>query len=495
MKLNELTNVLYVKTLTGNDEVEITGIETDSRQVSQGDLFIALRGFTVDGHEYIETAVARGAAAVLVETEISTSVPVIRVPDTRRAMAVLANRFYGYPSQELKLIGITGTNGKTTTSHLIGQILADAEKDAGIIGTIGIKVKNKELPVCNTTPDVVELQKSFRLMKDEGAEYAVMEVSSHALHQGRTRGSRYHIAVFTNLTQDHLDYHQTMEKYREAKGLLFSQLGNHYHAHKEQNQVAILNADDDASAYFATITPVQVITYGVDRPADVRATNLIHQADGISFELQTFCGSTSICLPLYGTFNVYNALAAITVGLIEGISLNQIKASLEKSTGVAGRFEAVQADQAYTILVDYAHTPDSLENVLTTANSFTKGKLICVVGCGGDRDRGKRPLMANIAAKYSNFTVLTSDNPRSEQPESIIDEMVSGITDVPTNKFTTIVDRKAAIQYAISQAEAGDVVIIAGKGHETYQEIQGIRYPFDDKLVALEAIKDESNGA
>jgi UDP-N-acetylmuramoyl-L-alanyl-D-glutamate--2,6-diaminopimelate ligase len=495
MNLRELVNELHVKEWLEQDEVEITGIETDSRQVKPGDLFIALRGFTVDGHQYIETAIKRGAAAVLVETVVEASVPVVRVPDTRRAMAFVVNYFYQYPSQELKLIGITGTNGKTTTSHLIAQILADAGKETGIIGTIGVKVKGREIPVRNTTPDVLELQKNFRLMLDEGAKYAVMEVSSHALHMGRTRGSDFLIAVFTNLTQDHLDYHQTMERYREAKGLLFSQLGNRYQRERTQNQVAVLNVDDAASNYFTTITPAQVITYGINQPADVRASKLEHRIDGVSFELQTFCGDTSISLPLYGTFNVYNTLAAITVGLIEGISLAQIKASIEQITGVDGRFEPVQAGQPYTVLVDYAHTPDSLQNVLTTAQSFAKGQVICVVGCGGDRDRGKRPLMAQIATQYSDFTVITSDNPRSESPEDIMDEMVRGIETKVKNNYITIVDRKMAIQRAIEQAVSGDVVIIAGKGHETYQEINGERYPFDDRIVAYKAIKGESNGA
>lgn len=495
MKLSELVNVLHVKELKGNDAVEITGITTDSRQVNRGDLFIALRGFTVDGHKYINSAIERGAAAVLVEIKQEASVPVIQVPDSRRAMAIIANHFYLYPSHALKLIGITGTNGKTTTSHLVSHILADNGEDTGVIGTIGIKVKDRELPVRNTTPDVLELQHSFRYMLDEGAKYAVMEVSSHALHQGRTRGSQFHIAVFTNLTQDHLDYHETMEKYREAKGLLFSQLGNQYHAILTDNPVAILNADDAASEYFATITPAQVITYGINNPADVRAIHMEHRPDGTYFDLETYCGNTSILLPLYGTFNVYNALAAISTCLVEGISLAKIKSSLEKSPGVAGRFESVQAGQPYTVLVDYAHTPDSLENVLTTAQSFAKGKVICVVGCGGDRDRSKRPIMAQIATKYSDFTVITSDNPRSEEPKAIVDEMIDGIAGVTKSKYTAILDRKAAIEHAVKQATIGDVVIIAGKGHETYQEIKGVRYPFDDRIVALEAIKGEQHGA
>ncbi|MXQ55865.1 UDP-N-acetylmuramoyl-L-alanyl-D-glutamate--2,6-diaminopimelate ligase [Shimazuella alba] len=495
MKLSELVDVLHVKEWLDPTDVEITGIETDSREVKPGDLFIALRGFTVDGHEYVDKAVEKGAAAILVETPVQASIPIIQVPDTRRAMAFLANRFYQYPSQQLKLIGITGTNGKTTTSHLIEQILKSTGRETGIIGTIGVKIKDKEIPVRNTTPDVVELQKSLRLMVDEGADYTVMEVSSHALHMGRTRGAHYHIAVFTNLTQDHLDYHQTMEKYREAKGLLFSQLGNQYTNKQKENQVAVLNSDDEASDYFATITAAQVITYGIKKEADVRAKNIEHRVDGVSFELETFQGNVPISLPLFGTFNVYNSLAAVAVALVEGIPLLQIKKSLENLEGVDGRFESVQAGQAYTVLVDYAHTPDSLQNVLTTAKSFAKGKVICVVGCGGDRDRGKRPLMAGIATAYSDFTVITSDNPRTEDPEAIIADMMEGVSGQETTNYTKIVDRKSAIEHALKQAKPGDVVLIAGKGHETYQEINGVRYPFDDRKIAYEAIKGEQHEA
>lgn len=490
MKLSELVDVLHVKEWLNPSDRHITGIETDSRNVKPGNLFIALRGFTVDGHHYVHTAVENGAAAVLVEEPVEVTVPVIQVPDTRRAMGYLANNFYQFPSQQLKLIGITGTNGKTTTSHLIEQILKAAGRETGIIGTIGVKIKDQVIPARNTTPDVVDLQKSLRFMVDEGAAYTVMEVSSHALHMGRTRGSHYHIAVFTNLTQDHLDYHATMEEYRAAKGLLFSQLGNDYTDDSKTCQTAVLNVDDAASSYFAEITPVQVITYGIEKQADVRAVNIQHRVNGVSFELQTYQGNVTVCLPLFGTFNVYNSLAAVAVALIEGISLTKIKKALESLTGVDGRFESVQAGQDYTVLVDYAHTPDSLQNVLTTAKSFAKGKVICVVGCGGDRDRGKRPLMAQIATEISDFTIITSDNPRTEEPSAIIADMVEGIA-ASESPYSTIEDRKAAIEHAVQLAKSGDVVLIAGKGHETYQEINGVRYPFDDRKIAYEAIKGE----
>lgn len=488
MRLEELVRPLVLHTVSGDLGTEIKGIQIDSRQVKPGDLFIALRGFTVDGHRFVPQAVEKGAAAVLVEEPVSVDVPVVQVPDTRRAMAVVAATFYQHPTRELKLIGITGTNGKTTTSHLIQQILNDAGRQTGLIGTIQMKIGDRTFPVKNTTPEVVDLQRSFRMMLNERCEYSVIEASSHALDLGRTRGCEFHIAVFTNLTQDHLDYHETMERYREAKGLLFSQLGNRYSDEPDQNSYAVLNADDEASSYFARITPAQVITYGIEKPADVRAQNIRITSAGTAFTLSTFRGSIDVQLKLIGKFNVYNVLAATSVALLEGITLPQIKKSLESISGVSGRFEPVQAGQPYTVLVDYAHTPDSLENVLATIREFAEGNVICVVGCGGDRDRGKRPLMAQIAAKYSDLTVITSDNPRTEDPEAIIADMAEGLKEVERDRYVTIVDRRQAIFDAIGRAQPKDVVLIAGKGHETYQEINGVRYDFDDREVAREAM-------
>lgn len=494
LKLAELVSSLLLCNVTGDPAVEITGIETDSRKVEPGTLFIALRGFTVDGHQYVQQAVEKGAAAVMVEEPVHVDVPVVLVPDTRRAMAIVAAHFYQYPTKELKVIGITGTNGKTTTSHLIQAIFNDAGKETGIIGTIAIKFKGKEFPVKNTTPDVVELQKSLSLMRDEGCEYAAIEVSSHALDLGRVRGCEFHAAVFTNLTQDHLDYHQTMEQYREAKGLLFSQLGNGYSPRKDANKVAVINADDPNADYFMKVTPVQVITYGIEKPADVRARRIEISPHGTKFLLETFQGSCEIQLRLIGKFNVYNVLAAISVALAEGIPLAQIKKSVESVSGVNGRFEPVNAGQPFAVIVDYAHTPDSLENVLKTIQEFAKKRVFCVVGCGGDRDRGKRPLMARIAATYSDRVFLTSDNPRTEDPQRILEDMLAGIKDVDPGRYQVIVDRKEAIEKAIQEAQAGDVVLIAGKGHETYQEINGVRYDFDDREVARQAIMRDANG-
>jgi len=487
MLLKDLLAPLLLAQVKGDDQIEVTGITADSRKVKPGDLFICLSGFTVDGHAYAKKAAEQGAVAILVEKEVDVDAVTVRVPDTRRAMALIADKFYASPTQELKVIGVTGTNGKTTTTHLIDKILRDQQKRTGLIGTIHMRIGDEYEELKNTTPDVLELQHSFRRMRDIDTEYAIIEVSSHALDLGRVRGCDIHTAIFTNLTQDHLDHHKTMENYRQAKSLLFAQLGNQYRA--GALKTAILNADDEASEYFAHVTAARVITYGIERAADVRASEYRISSAGTYIKLETFAGSIDLHLKLIGKFNVYNVLAAVAAGLVEGISLADMKNSLEEISGVNGRFETVHAGQNFTVIVDYSHTPDSLENVLTTVKELAKGRIFCLVGCGGDRDKTKRPIMAKIATKYSDMSVLTSDNPRSEDPEAILQDMIAGVSDVPTNRYTSIADRREAIFYAVSQAKENDVILIAGKGHETYQTIKGVNYPFDDRAVAREAIQ------
>ncbi|WP_312114038.1 UDP-N-acetylmuramoyl-L-alanyl-D-glutamate--2,6-diaminopimelate ligase [Brevibacillus reuszeri] len=486
MFLRDLLMPLLPYQVTGDDSMEITGLTADSRQVKPGFLFVCLTGYTVDGHTFAAQAVNNGAVAVLSEKDLDVPATIVRVPDTRRAMAMLADRIFGSPTRELKVIGVTGTNGKTTTTHLIDKILRDQRKQTGLIGTIHMRIGDVTEEVKNTTPDAVDLQRSFRRMCDVNTDYAIIEVSSHALEMGRVRGCNIHTAVFTNLTQDHLDYHKTMDNYRYAKSLLFSQLGNSYDP--DRLKTAVLNADDDASELYATVTPARVITYGIDRAADVRATDIEITSKGTSFTAHTFAGSVRFNLRMMGKFNVYNALAAIAVTLAEGIKLEEIKASLETVAGVDGRFEAVEAGQPFAVLVDYSHTPDSLENALMTIKEFAKGRIFCVVGCGGDRDRTKRPIMAQIATKYADMTVLTSDNPRSEEPQAIIDDMLAGLASVSKNSYTSVVDRREAINHAVSLAKAEDVILIAGKGHETYQIIKSEVLSFDDREVAREAI-------
>lgn len=490
MRICELIRPLMLYKTTGDLMTEIHGIQIDSRQVQPGDLFIALKGTQVDAHRFVGQAVENGAAAVMVERSVAFSgIPVIQVPDTRRAMAVVAAQFYHYPTKELKLIGVTGTNGKTTTTYLIEQLLKHKGSLTGVIGTIQTKIGKKKFATRNTTPEVIDLQKTFRMMKDEGCEYSVIEVSSHALDMGRTRGCQFRIGVFTNLTQDHLDYHGTMENYREAKSLLFSQLGNAYAEDLEDNTYAVFNADDKASGYFMKRTPAQVITYGIEQPADVKAEDIRFTSSGTAFTLKTFRGEVPIRLRLVGKFNVYNVLAAVSVALIEGMELKQIQSALAEVKGISGRFEPVDLGQPYSVLVDYAHTPDSLENALTTIREFAKGRVICIVGCGGDRDRSKRPMMAEIAVKNSDFAIFTSDNPRTENPVTILDDMMVGVDQYPKDRYMVIKDRKEAIYEAVAKAKPEDVILIAGKGHETYQEVNGVRHHFDDREVAGDAIR------
>jgi UDP-N-acetylmuramoyl-L-alanyl-D-glutamate--2,6-diaminopimelate ligase len=439
----------------------------------------------VDGHDYIDKALERGAVALVVQKPVAVSVPYLLVPDTRFAMAVLADHFYGHPSQALKVIGITGTNGKTTTAHLIDTLLRDAGHRADLMGTIAMRIGEETIPAKNTTQEALELHRNLRRMADGGADYAVMEVSSHALVLGRDKGVRYKTAVFTNLTQDHLDFHKTMDEYKAAKGLLFARLGNTYAG--VDSQVAILNADDPASADYAALTSAEVITYGIDAQADVRATDVRVHTGGTSMNVQTYVGEQAFELKLVGKFNVYNTLAAIAVGLVEGLSLAQMAASLANIPGVNGRFEPVVAGQPFLCIVDYAHTPDSLENVLQTIEGFADGRIITVFGCGGDRDRTKRPLMGAIASRMSDITIVTLDNPRTEDPQAILDEIVTGI--VAEAEYEVIENRADAIKKAIEIARPQDVVLIAGKGHETYQEIHGVRTDFDDREVAKSAIR------
>ncbi|GHH96463.1 UDP-N-acetylmuramoyl-L-alanyl-D-glutamate--2,6-diaminopimelate ligase [Neobacillus kokaensis] len=485
MKLQQLLTFLHPLIPFKGENPEITSIENDNRKVQNGSLFICIKGYTVDGHEFAASAVQNGAVAILAERPLKFDVQVIVVKDTARAMAVLADAFYGHPTQQLRLIGITGTNGKTTTSHLIEKIFADRGQKTGLIGTMYTKIADKRIETKNTTPESLTLQKTFHQMVKEGVETSVMEVSSHALDLGRVHGCDYDVAVFTNLTQDHLDYHKTMEEYKRAKSLLFAQLGNSFHS--ERPKFAILNADDAASEIFKRSTAAHVYTYGIDQKADIQAANIQMTSSGTRFDLVIGQEKYPVQLQLLGKFSVYNVLAAISASLVSGISIQEAIISIEQVNGVAGRFEIVNAGQDFTVIVDYAHTPDSLENVLKTIQHFAKKRVFVVVGCGGDRDRTKRPLMAQIACCNATNPIFTSDNPRSEDPMAILKEMEAG---VQGKEYLVIEDRREAIKQAINQAKTGDVVLIAGKGHETYQQIGNVIHDFDDRLVAREAIEE-----
>ncbi|MBS2968875.1 UDP-N-acetylmuramoyl-L-alanyl-D-glutamate--2,6-diaminopimelate ligase [Metabacillus sp. KIGAM252] len=483
MKLTDLLSRLHFGNIDVSEDPDIESIEMDSRNAGKGSLFICIKGYTVDGHHFARQAVDQGAAAVIAERELDLPVPVIIVPDSSRAMAVLADAFYGQPTQKLHLIGVTGTNGKTTTAHLIDMVLQSAGRKTGMIGTMYIKIGDETLEVRNTTPESLTLQKTFRKMADSGISNAVMEVSSHALHMGRAHGCDYDVAVFTNLTQDHLDYHGTMDAYKQAKGLLFSQLGNTFN--HQNPKFAVLNQDDPASEEYRSMTAAHILTYGIDQKADVMASDIKMTSSGTAFLLQTPYGSRNMKLKLIGKFSVYNVLAAIGACLVSGIPLETAASALEKADGVRGRFELVDAGQPFAVIVDYAHTPDSLENVLTTIQQFSSGRTFVVVGCGGDRDKTKRPIMAQIAVKYADEPIFTSDNPRSEDALAILADMEKG---VQGSYYHSIANREQAIYFAAANARPGDVILIAGKGHETYQQIGNNIYDFDDREVALKAI-------
>jgi len=464
------------------DQIAIKGIKYDSRYVMPGDLFICVPGFKTDGHLYAAKAIEQGASVLLVERYLDgLDVPQIKVKDTRDAMAVLAAHFYDYPSKKLGLIGVTGTNGKTTTTYLIKYIL-EKEHKVGLIGTIGNMIGDKSLPANRTTPEAVDLQQMFYQMLKENVSYGVMEVSSHALDLKRVKESSFDVGVYTNLSQDHMDFHKDLNAYKEAKGQLFEMLGRDK---KDRPQYAVINRDDQYYEYFKSRSQVPVYTYGTGGDCDFTAKNIDVGGQGVSYKLEYPDGCIEMSLKITGLFNVYNSLAAFVVGYQEGVAPEVAKERLEAVNGVPGRFEKVDLNQNFTVIVDYAHTPDSLENVLTSAKKFVKGRVITVFGCGGDRDRTKRPLMGEAVARYSDYSIVTSDNPRSEEPEAIIRDILPGL-DKLSAPYEVVVDRREAIGRAIQMARREDLVLIAGKGHETYQEIKGKTYPFDDREIARE---------
>lgn len=485
MRLQDLLANLHDFTEKGNDNPFITSLEMDSREVEKGSLFFCVKGSTFDGHVFASEAEAKGAVAIIAEKDVGVSIPVIKVKDTRRAMAVMADAFYQQPTHKLQLIGVTGTNGKTSISHIVEEIFKEAGEKTGLIGTMYTKIGEKTIEMKNTTPESVTLQKFFHQMVSAKVTRVVMEVSSHALDIGRVHGCDFNIAVFSNLTQDHLDYHRTIDEYRRVKGLLFASLGNRFD--KDNPKFAVLNNDDTASEEYARSTSATIVTYGIHQTADIMAANIRMTASGTEFDLITPFGSYEVKTNLIGQFSVYNVLAAIATGIVSRIPISTIIRAIEKVKGVPGRFEIVNQGQNFTVIVDYAHTPDSLENVLRTVRQFAKGKINVIIGCGGDRDRSKRPLMAKIATKFADVPIFTSDNPRSEDPLEILKEMEAG---VEGEFYITIPDREKAIFYAISNAGENDIIIIAGKGHETYQIIGNKTHSFDDRLVAARAIKE-----
>lgn len=489
MLLSELLQPLFAYQCNENADVAVLDIQTNSRRVHPGSLFVAVPGHTVDGHDFAPSAVESGAVALLVERRIpDLTVPQVVVPDTRRAAALLADVLYGHPSHKLRMIGVTGTNGKTTVTHIIAHVLETAGKQTGLLGTVGGRIGAETFPLQNTTPEAVDVHGYLQRMVDAGCSHGVMEVSSHALVERRVAGVDYKIAVFTNLTQDHLDFHKTMEDYAQAKRLLFARLGNLYASTRENNTYAIVNQDDPYRDVMLDATVAQSLTYGCSAGADVRAEHIRLTHNGTMMDVLTPWGHMEVTTSLIGRFNVYNVLAAIAVGIVEQIPFDVMREALQSYPGVPGRCERVDAGQPFGIFVDYAHTPDGLENVLTSVREFASGDVITVVGCGGDRDKTKRPLMAAIAMQHSDFAIFTSDNPRTEDEVAILDDMVQGIPP-GADHYLRCTDRREAIYAAVGRAKPGDVVVIAGKGHEDYQIIGRTKVHFDDRQEARAAVQ------
>jgi UDP-N-acetylmuramoyl-L-alanyl-D-glutamate--2,6-diaminopimelate ligase len=463
-------------------DVDVSALAYDNRLVEPGALFCCVPGFTRDGHEFASAAVARGATALVVERPVNVGVPEIHVPSVRAAMAPAAARFYGDPTAHLQTVGVTGTNGKTTTAFLMRALLEAAGQQSGLLGTVKSVIGGVESEVLRTTPEAIDLQRTFRKMLDAGDGACVMEVSSHALTLHRADAIHFAAAIFTNLTQDHLDFHETMEEYYAAKRKLFTELSPTY---------AVVNVDDPYGARLAEELGTAV-TFALDRDASYRAGELQTGLDGSHFTVAAPDGVFELSSPLTGRFNVSNVLGAFATARSLGVDAEVAIAAIAGAGQVPGRFQAVNEGQDFAVLVDYAHTPDSLENVLRAARGLTEGRLHVVFGCGGDRDRGKRPLMGEIAARLADRVIVTSDNPRSEDPAAIIDEILVGSGPDVEHE----VDRRVAIERAISTAAVGDVVVVAGKGHEQGQEFEGGRkIPFDDVTVAREILRGTASNA
>ncbi|MFA6940495.1 MAG: UDP-N-acetylmuramoyl-L-alanyl-D-glutamate--2,6-diaminopimelate ligase [Clostridiaceae bacterium] len=480
MKLKELLKGIDYEVLAGNVNLDISGITWDSRNVDKNSLFIAVKNKNADRHDFALDAVNNGAVALVIEHEIENvpeNITVVKVKDSKKSMSVIAQNYYGNPMKKLKVVGITGTNGKTSVTYFISKILETFNIKCGIIGTIqntidGQKMKTKKLNP--TTPDSIELQSSFAEMLDYGATHAAVEVTSAALSKDRVYGCEFDIGVFTNLTQDHLDEHGTMENYKKAKMKLFRMC-----------RKGIVNIDDKAAADIMSYADCKIITYGIENDCDFRAANIEYTSSGVKFDLKHNNETKEVQLNIPGRFSVYNALSAIASCNVLGLNLDDIIEGVKTIQGVPGRFQAIPNSKGILTVVDYAHSPDGLENILTSVKEITKGRIILVFGCGGNRDTTKRPIMGEIAGKYSNYCIITSDNPRGEEPDLIIKDVEAGM--IKTNcSYEKIENRKEAIFKALSMAEAYDTVLIAGKGHENYQILKDETIHFSDQEVIKE---------
>ena len=509
MELTKLLEGVEIKKITGETRKEINGIAYHSKQVEKDFLFAAIRGMAVDGHQFVNEAIERGAAVLVLEEELKVSSrTMVFVPDSRRALAKISSNFYGGPSSRVRLIGITGTNGKTTTTYLLESIFKKAGRTVGVIGTINYRFGGKTMPAPNTTPESLDLQRILWEMVHEGTSHVIMEVSSHGLDLGRVFGCQFDGVVFTNLTSEHLDYHKTLEQYFESKKKLFSDYL--MKSHKE-TRFAVTNHDDPRGEEMVKGMDLPVIRYGLSRSCDVTADRVTSSFEGLSCRIKTPKGDLSIRSRLTGDFNLYNILAAVAVGTAMEIPLETLKEGVEELEGVSGRFEKVENKRGIHIIVDYAHTHDALERALLGLRNIlgdgtqNSGKMITVFGCGGDRDRTKRPLMGEVAGRYSDLAILTSDNPRTEDPLAILNEVEKGLKFLHLREwdedeikswrsgkgYLKVPDRREAIRTAIRLALPSDTVLIAGKGHEDYQIIGKKKFPFDDRIEAKKALEEK----
>ena len=480
MKLSELLKYIKPIAIIGNAEVDITGVNIDSRKIEKGHLFVAIKGTQTDGHRFIPKALELGAVAVLCEDlpeEPNSAVTYVQVASTEAAVGPVATVFYGEPSQHLKLVGVTGTNGKTTIATLLYNMFRKFGHKCGLLSTVCNYIEGEAIPADHTTPDPIELNKLLHQMVEAGCEYAFMECSSHAIAQQRIGGLKFAGGLFTNLTRDHLDYHKTFENYRDAKKAFFDGLS--------KEAFAITNADDKNGSVMVQNCKAQVKTYSVQRMADFRARIIECHFEGMYLEIN----GQEVGVQFIGKFNVSNLLAVYGAAVMLGKKPEDILVVLSTLKSVAGRLEPIRSEEGVTAVVDYAHTPDALENVLNAIHEVMEGKqgkIITICGAGGNRDKGKRPLMAQEAVKQSDRVIITSDNPRFEEPQDIINDMLAGLDQKQMKKVVSIVDRKEAIRTACMMAEKGDVILIAGKGHEDYQEIKGVKHHFDDREVVRE---------
>ena len=479
MKLKRLLADVSVLRMCADPDTEIRDICYDSRAVEPGDLFVAVEGFQSDGHRFIPAALEKGAVAVLCQRPPEDGTPYILTEDSRLALAQVSAAYFGHPAEKMTMVGVTGTNGKTTVTLLIKHMLEDVlGAKVGLVGTISNWIGEQELPTERTTPESYDLQKLFARMAEAGCTHAVMEVSSHALALDRVAGVRFDAALFTNLTQDHLDFHKTMDSYAQAKALLFARCGK-----------AAVNADDPWGAFMEDHAACPVLTFSAaGAAADLRAEDVALSAGAVDFTACAGPERAAVHLAIPGAFSVSNALAALAAGRMLGLSLADCAASLGRAAGVKGRAEVVPTGGDFTVVIDYAHTPDALEKILKTMKEVSAGRVVALFGCGGDRDRTKRPIMGRIAADTADFCVVTSDNPRSEDPEAIIADILEGMPQ-PGTPRKVICDRPAAICWAIDNHLPGDVIVLAGKGHETYQEVKGVKRHMDERQIVAEHLR------